>query len=343
MELFAFDLSNALKDQIALRLVKWGGTGRLRAVLIALPYLTIRAFFELMRGKIDVIHAQDAVLAPPAYLLSKLFGKPYTVVVHGLDLTYDNLLFKVTVPWAVRRADRVFCISKAAAEAAEQGGVTSSKLEIIPLAVTDNLHGHGDRQTLIDRLQLSPKSRILLTVGRLVKRKGVAWFIDAVMPALSSRYPELVYVVVGEGEERPAIEAAIARHGLEKQVRLLGKVTDNLYEAAYNGADIFVMPNIVVPDDVEGFGLVLLEASTCALPVVAAGIQGIQDAVTDGQNGVLVPAEDTLAFQAAIARFLDDPALAKQFGLRSREFTLSTYQWDKLAKRYVASYQKLIA
>jgi phosphatidylinositol alpha-1,6-mannosyltransferase len=176
----------------------------------------------------------------------------------------------------------------------------------------------------------------------LVKRKGVAWFIDAVMPALTSRYPELVYVVVGEGEDRPAIETAITQHGLEKQVRLIGKVTDNLYEAAYNGADIFVMPNIVVPDDVEGFGLVLLEASTCALPVVAAGVQGIQDAVTDGQNGVLVPSEDALAFQTAISRFLDDPALAKQFGRRSREFTMSTYQWDKLAKRYVASYQKLI-
>jgi glycosyltransferase involved in cell wall biosynthesis len=102
------------------------------------------------------------------------------------------------------------------------------------------------------------------------------------------------------------------------------------------------MPNINVPGDIEGFGLVLLEASTCALPVVAADTEGIRDAVVDGKNGVLVPSGDAAAFQHEIGRFLADPAGAKQFGAESRDFTLATYQWDKIADRYIEQYQRLL-
>jgi phosphatidylinositol alpha-1,6-mannosyltransferase len=343
MELFAYDLSSTLAGKLNLRLVKWGGSGRLKAVLVALPFLTLTASWQLLRGKVDVIHAQDGVLAPTTYLLSKLFRKPFVVVVHGLDLTYQNPLFRISVPWAVRRAAVIFCISQAAAEAALQRGVDQEKICTIPLAVTDNLYGKADRAVLVKRLQLSPQAKILLTVGRLVQRKGVAWFIDAVLPDLVQRHPELCYVIIGEGAARPAIEAAIERTGLAEHVRLLGRVTDDeLYQAAYNGADVFVMPNITVPDDVEGFGLVLLEASACARPVVAANIEGIKDAVTDGKNGVLVPERDAAAFLKAIDRFLADPHYAADFGRRSRDFTLQTYQWQKLADRYIEQYQRLL-
>jgi phosphatidylinositol alpha-1,6-mannosyltransferase len=176
----------------------------------------------------------------------------------------------------------------------------------------------------------------------LVKRKGVAWFISDVLPGLVKQYPGLIYLVVGEGAERHNIEAVIKRSGLGQNVQLLGRVTGGLYEAAYNGADVFVMPNINVPGDIEGFGLVLLEASTCAMPVVAADTEGIRDAVQDGKNGVLVPVGDAPAFQREIGRFLADPALAKRFGAQSRDFTTATYQWDKIADRYIEQYQRLL-
>jgi phosphatidylinositol alpha-1,6-mannosyltransferase len=236
----------------------------------------------------------------------------------------------------------VFCISQAAANAARQRGVAGSKIHVIPLAVADELHSKSSRAELISRLQLPAESQLLLTVGRLVKRKGVAWFIDNALPGLVKQYPDLIYLVVGEGGERHNIETAIKRSGVAQNVRLLGRIKDSLYEAAYNGADVFVMPNINVPGDIEGFGLVLLEASTCALPVVAADTEGIRDAVVDGKNGVLVPSGDAAAFQHEIGRFLADPAGAKQFGAESRDFTLATYQWDKIADRYIEQYQRLL-
>ena len=321
MELFAHDLSGALSEKTSITLVKWGGHGRVKAVLLALPYLFVTSFGKLITNKIDVIHAQDGLLAPFAYVLSRLFGKPYVVVIHGLDITYTNPLFRAVVPWAVRRAAVVVCISQAAANAAKESGVPEGKLLVITLAVNDVLYGKSDRNELIKRLELSKDAQLLLTVGRLVKRKGVTWFIDAILPDLLKENPHIVYLVVGEGQERAAIEVAIAERKLEQHVRLLGRVGNDLYEAAYNGADVFVMPNINVPGDMEGFGLVLLEASTCELPVVATETEGIMDAVTDCENGVLVPVGDGKAFGQAVSRFLDSKDYAKRFGKQSRQFT----------------------
>jgi phosphatidylinositol alpha-1,6-mannosyltransferase len=340
MQLFARNLYAALGDKADTRLVKWGGSNK--ALLVVLPYLWLRAVWELIRGGIDVIHIQDGLLAPLGYMLAKLSGKPFGIVIHGLDITYDNKLYRLLVPWAARRADVVFCISQAAANEARQRGVIGSKIHVVPLAVADELYGKSSRAKLISQLQLPADRHLLLTVGRLVKRKGVAWFIGNVLPGLVKQYPGLIYLVAGEGPERHNIEAAVKRSGMDQNVRLLGTVSGSLYEAAYNGADVFVMPNINVPGDIEGFGLVLLEASSCALPVVAADTEGIRDAVEDSKNGVLVPVGDAAAFQREIGRFLADPARAKQFGDQSRDFTLATYQWDKIAASYIGQYQRLL-
>jgi len=170
----------------------------------------------------------------------------------------------------------------------------------------------------------------------------VAWFIAHVLPGLVKTYPKLIYLVVGEGAERGNIEAAIGSVRMEAHVRLLGRVTDDLYEAAYDGADVFVMPNIEVPGDMEGFGLVVLEASLCELPVVAADLEGIKDAVTDGQNGQLVPTRDIAAFNEAISRYLDDSIFAEKTGQKSRKYTLEHYRWENIARCYRAVYEQIL-
>lgn len=343
MELFAYDLSNALAAKAELRLVSWGRpSSHKKVVLMVMPWLTIKTFLKLVGGRIDIVHANDGLMAAPSYVLARLFRKRFTVNLHGLDITYTNPLFRAVVPWTIRHADHVFCISRAAADEAVKRGVSESKVEVVPLAVRDELYGTTGREELLEELNLPADTQILLTLGRLVERKGAAWFIDEVMPGLVKQYPKLLYLLVGEGEERANIEAAVKRGGLEKHVRLAGRLDGQAYAAAYNGADVFVMPNVVVAGDMEGFGLVLLEAALCARPVVAAGIEGILDAVSDGQNGVLVPTRDAKAFTAALSRFLSDKAYARKFGEQSRKFTLANYQWPAIAERYVASYKKLL-
>jgi len=340
MELFAYDLSSSLKEKIDLSLIQWGGSNK--ALPIILPLLLLKGSSQLLTNKIDVIHMQDCMIAPIGYVLSRVFRKPFTVVVHGLDITFKNPVYQAAIPWAVRKADKVFCISQAAADAAIERGVPQSKIQILTLAVADKLHGTADKNSLRQKLELSDDSKILVTVGRLVKRKGVAWFIDEVLPGLVRRYPELIYVVVGEGSQRPIIEAVIEKNELHKNVKMLGRLDDDLYKAAYNGSDIFVMPNINVPGDIEGFGIVLLEASLCEMPVVASNTEGIRDAVKDGSNGVLVPVMDKAAFARAIYEFLDRPNEALKFGKKSRNYSLENYQWSKIADRYISNYKEIV-
>ena len=342
MEQFAYDLSQALSKQVSLVPVTWGGRGRARAVLVAVPSLTLRAFSKLLVYKFDLVHVNDGLMAPSGYLLAKLFRKRFVVVLHGLDITYRNPLFRLLVPAAVRRADHVFCISRATAEVAQAQGVSAAKLTVMPLAAEDTIYGRATRRDLLQLSGLTDEAQILLTVGRLEERKGVAWFIANVLPGLIQAYPRLQYVVVGEGAAQAAIEAAVTDQQLAGHVHLLGRLEAKQYQAAYNGADIFVMPNILVPGDIEGFGLVVLEAALCGLPVVAADIEGIRDAIRDNQNGYLVPSGDTAAFTAKLGDLLDNPKQAQQFGHQSRAYTLGNFRWQPLARRYVEVYKQLL-
>ena len=146
---------------------------------------------------------------------------------------------------------------------------------------------------------------ILLTVGRLVPRKGVRWLVTEVLPRLAERRADWIYLVVGEGPERQAIaEAARRDQRVAQRVHLLGQISDDELRTAYAAADLFVMPNVPVPGDSEGFGIVHLEARAAGLPVVAADIEGISESFISGEDGWLVPAGDAAAFVDAIDRGL---------------------------------------
>lgn len=343
MERFAYDLHRSIAKNVRTFLVKWGGGNVWLPAVI--PYLFLRSLWITVVRRVDVIHIQDGVLAPVGYLLSLLTGKPWVIVIHGLDITYKNKLFKAVNLRCIRKAGKVFCISQSTAEEALERGVSGQKIQVMPLGITDE-HGiarPAARKLLSGWLDLNPdEHKLLLTSGRLVQRKGVAWFIESVMPGLIKLMPEVLYLVVGDGGQRENIEKAIRRQGLERNVHMLGKVSDAKLGALYRGSDVFVMPNIKIPGDVEGFGRVAIEASVCELPVVASGIEGILDAIKDGRNGVLVPERAVKAFEKEIARLAGNAKAARSFAEKSRQYTLKHYEWDAIAKRYIAGYEQVL-
>ena len=177
---------------------------------------------------------------------------------------------------------------------------------------------------------LADDALVICSVGRQVRRKGHAWFAGSVMPGL----PGDVHLwLVGEGPEAAAIDAAAARAGAAARVRRLGAISDQRLKALYRGADLFVMPNIPVPDDIEGFGLVLLEANLNGLPVVAADLEGVGEVVRDGVNGRLAPPGDADAFATAILKLRDDPRERQRLALKAETHVRHGYSWDSVAER----------
>jgi glycosyltransferase involved in cell wall biosynthesis len=166
--------------------------------------------------------------------------------------------------------------------------------------------------------------KVLLTVGRLVPRKGVTWFVKEVMPHLDHRH---FYLIGGDGPDRERILSLVVQYKLENRVFLVGRVNEETRNRLLHASDMFLMPNVRVDGDVEGFGIAALEAGSCGLPVVASNIQGIRDAIMDGQTGYLVGEKD---IEGYIHR-IETMDLSRE---SVRSIVIKTFCWQKIYERY---------
>ena len=302
----------------------------IKHLLWFLPYSFIRAFYLIRKYSVQSVHLCDGLLAPLGVLLKHLTGVKVTVTIHGLDITYKNQFYQSLIPWCIARLDRVVCVSHSTRDECVRRITPCPNCTVIPNGIRpDQLYLQQSKNELRRKLEnligISIKNKkVLFTIGHLVKRKGVAWFVENVMPRLED---SCLYVVAGEGPERGTIQEIVDRYNLRDRVLLLGEVSDEDRKFIYNASDIFIMPNITVPDDVEGFGIVALEAGSCGLPVVASNIQGLRDAVINGKTGYLVEEGDVDGFVGRIT----DMNLDKD---QIREIVNSTFDWAKIYKRY---------
>jgi len=150
--------------------------------------------------------------------------------------------------------------------------------------------------------------RVILTVSRLVARKGIDRTLEA-LALLVPHHPDLLYLIVGDGEQRQELEDKSKRLGLQHAVKFAGVVPYRDMPAYYALAEIVALPNRSAPGDEDGLPLVFLEANACAKPVIGGRAGGTPEAVRDGVNGLLVDGNDATAIAAALERALSDPAL----------------------------------
>jgi phosphatidyl-myo-inositol dimannoside synthase len=185
------------------------------------------------------------------------------------------------------------------------------------------------------RRKLAGDGLLLLSVARLVSRKGIDNVLQA-LPAVLAHVPALTYAVIGDGPDMPRLTALAKQLGVSERVRFLTRVPGDLAEY-YNACDLFVMPAREEPGDVEGFGLVFLEANACGKPVIGARAGGVTDAVADGESGLLVPQNDVAALSAAIVSLLTDPLRAQELGRRGRERVLAQFTWQHVGANTLAA------
>lgn len=277
--------------------------------------------------------------------LQRLDAVPFLVYVHGKDVLKEHAKavhsrpYRSTTRDLLRRAGAFVANSRFTAERlrelAEAAGVPAAtrRIRVVHPGADPVRFRPGDAGVaeLRGRLGLGG-ARVVVTVARLAARKGVDRALEAVA-ALVPEFPDLVYVVVGDGSQRSALERRAAAPDLAGRVRFVGWVGDEELPAFYRLGEVFLLPSRRERgDEAEGFGIVLSEAGASGVPVIGGDSGGVRDAVRDGETGLLVDPESSDAVAGALRRLLGDPVLAERLGRGGREWVERYYNWDRAAR-----------
>lgn len=179
-----------------------------------------------------------------------------------------------------------------------------------------------------------PNVPILLTVARLVKRKGTKYLVQA-MPRILNRIPTAMLAIAGDGPERCELEAEVRKLKLDSNVIFFGKVTEDKLIRLYRTSDVFVLPAIVDLDgNTEGLGVVLLEAMSMQKPVVASGVGGIPEVVVHGQTGMLVEPGNPEELANAVTYLLRNTQTSVKMGKKGRQRVEQIFDWNIIASDF---------
>ena len=278
----------------------------------------------------------------PALWLRARRGIPYGVILYGLDLLLiERQARRSPMKRAIARrllgqASALVAISgwtraRAARLCDSLGLSVQDRLYTVPLgADPERFHPSIVTEDLRRRLGLGGR-RWLLTVTRLVEHKGVDTGI-LVLERLASEFPDLGYAIAGTGPTREALSAEVERRGLNERVRFLGDVSDEDLPPLYCTASLYLGLSRELPLQVEGFGLSLVEASACGVPVVACRSGGILDAVQNGVTGLLVEPGNVEAATQAVRQVLSDEDLARKLGAEGRLQVERRLNWDRVVE-----------
>lgn len=297
--------------------------------VMRLSRLTAWSLFSVMRRfEVDLVlcgHAHTLLLLV-AWLYARAQGVPYGVFTYGNDfLAAQRRWYHCLFNRALRSADLVFAPSAYSRDQLVRLGPKKVKTIVVRPGVDSSRF----------RPMAHPRSHrpILLTVGRLVKRKGQDMVIRA-LPLVRAKFPAVRYIIVGQGAERLRLEKLAEQLGVRDCVTFAGPVDDGELPKYYNDCDVFVMPSREIPEEasVEAFGMVYLEASACGKPVIGGRSGGAEEAVVDGVTGLLVDPWNIEELAETINRLLSDEDFARDLGENGQRWVKKQMNWERAAQ-----------
>ena len=291
-----------------------------------------------LRDRISVVCIGDLVYAGwLVWPLRHLLRRWVVVYVHGEELAQSaGGLFERWKGAFLRTAHAVLAVSGFARDLAVVAlGANPARVKLVPNGVDlSTFRLRTEALDLAQRFGLGD-APVLLTVARLVERKGIDAVLHA-LPAVAASLPSVRYLVVGEGPDRSRLEALARSLGVADRVVFAGRIDAHDLPRVYTLGDVFIMPNRRLANgDNEGFGLVFLEANASGLPVIAGRAGGTADAVIDGQTGLVVDGTDTEAVAAAAVALLSDDEKRRSMADRGLAFA-ATCGWPDRFARYQA-------
>ncbi len=323
---------------------------------IFIPITFFKALF--LMTNYDACLVGNGVLAPLAMIL-KFFHpkKKFFSIVHGLDITFaykKNWLAKIykfiNIP-SLKKLDKLFMVGNFTIEEAVKIGIPRDNCLFIPNGVPlKDLRKNFPRSELAHLFgEDITNKKVLLRIGRFVPHKGTAWFIKNIMTRLDDNIVMIAtgYRVTkhtaGDPDNFSDCKKIIQENHLEKRVKLMPTIPQEDLEILLNTVDLVVSPNINYPGSSEGFGINAIEAAACERIVLASNLQGLADAIKDGQNGFLVEAENIEKWIKKIkAIFSSEPAFKENFGKMASQFVKENFTWEKISEKYLAEIKKIV-
>ena len=338
IEIHNYELSRWLSNIAELKLI--ANTHGNFFLPVFFPYAIVKAM--LLLRYFDVVLLGDGVLGIIGWIVKFFHKKPVICIVHGLDLTYQMKIYqKLWVNIFIKISDKIIAVGNETIQIGVKKNIPTEKFVFIPNGVDPEKYFRSYSRSDLEKVigEKLENRNTILTLGRLIRRKGVAWFVENVMPKLSSN---LIYIVAGDGPDKNNIERIIKNRNLQKSVKVLGYVNDQTKGILFNTCDLFIQPNIKVKGDMEGFGIAVIEAASCHLPVIASKLEGLQDAIKDNQNGFLIEPYDVKGYIRKINELFENAEFRKGSGKKAREFVIENYSWSIIAQKYLEEIKKTI-
>lgn len=273
-----------------------------------------------------------------ALMLKTTHRIPYSCYVHGEDV--ETALTSRELSFLTRRvlkgAERIIANSQNSKRILlEKWGMSEQQVVVMTPGV-DIEKFHPD----VDSPRPAPWAgrTVILTVGRLQKRKGQDMMIRA-LPELRRTFPDILYSIVGDGEEKERLQALVDELGVGEHVEFAGEINDQEMSVRYRHCELFALPNRRVGNDDEGFGMVLLEAQASARPVLAGRSGGTSETLENGVTGVLCDCTAPAPIVKTVSELLGDQGQAASMGRRGREHVVQNFSWPALASHAKAVFR----
>lgn len=295
--------------------------------------LLFKALFVIKKYNINRIYATSWYpCGVTSMIVSKLFGIPYFVAIHGLDavIAQKTKIPKAFLILTLKNSKKVIALGSYQRISLLQLGIQEEKINVVPEGVDlEKFNPNIDSSDIIEKY--GDGNKIVLTVSRLVKRKGHDMVIKA-LPDVLKKVPDVRYLIVGTGPEESNLKRMTEDLGLREHVVFTGFVPESDLPKYYNACDVFIMANREINGDIEGFGIVFLEANACCKPVIGGKSGGTMDAIENGKTGFLVNPLNVEEISNALITLLTDSDLSERLGKNGRIRVEERFSYFTIAK-----------
>src|SRR5918994_5184676 len=292
---------------------------------------------------IRVVFGGSVLVSPLVCILARIFHRKALIQAHGLDLLYPSFVYQLFIVRWLRFCDHVIANSGYTATLAKDKGALEESITVIHPGVYWQRFVLETSAELLKAERGLQGKKIILFVGRLARRKGVKEFIEKSLGRIIRELPDVRFLIVGDNPKdslthrddvRSKIEQTISAGHLQEHVQWLGALNDHDLVKVYNLCDLVVLPILRMKDDVEGFGIVALEAAAAGKPIVTTSVGGVPDAVEHGKSGIVVAPEDYEIMSRSIIKLLDRGEIKSSFGEYAQRRVRERFCWSSTITRY---------